>query len=154
MYAADQRPHVAIVCDTLPYPTRSGDNQRIAEMIGILRERGWFVHFVFSGFVDPSIRKICLSHFDFLHTFTGKGWRIRLRNGLRRCVRFIDRLGKRIGVPPVEEIATRCLGKSIAPILDYWNRYPKGLDDFVAQLAARYPLKAVIVEYIWLYPAA
>jgi glycosyltransferase involved in cell wall biosynthesis len=154
MYTPDQKPHVAVVCDTLPYPTRSGDNQRVAEMIRILRERGWFVHFILAGFVDQRIRKVCLSHVDFLHTFTGQDWLTRLHNGLRRCVRFIDRVGKRIGLAPAEEIATRWLGKSVAPILDYWSRYPKGLDDFVAQLVARYPCRAVIVEYIWLYPAA
>src|SRR4030095_2780055 len=70
-------------------------------------------------------------------------------------IRFFDRLGKKMGLPPAEEIATRLLGRSVAPIiLDYWRRYPKGLDEVVANFAFRHRWKAVIVEYLWLYPAA
>jgi glycosyltransferase involved in cell wall biosynthesis len=60
-----------------------------------------------------------------------------------------------MGLPPAEEIASRILGRAVTPlVLDYWQRYPKGLDDLVAKLADRHSWKAVIVEYIWLHPAA
>jgi glycosyltransferase involved in cell wall biosynthesis len=150
-----QEHHLAIVCDTLPYPTRSGDNQRIAELIRVLREQGWFVHLVLTALLDGKTRALCRSHVDALHTYTGTGLRTRSRNGLRRTIRFFDRLGKKLGLPPAEEIATRLLGRSVAPIiLDYWQRYPKGLDEVVANFAFRHRWKAVIVEYLWLYPAA
>lgn len=151
----NQRRHVAIVCDTVPYPTRSGDNQRIAELIRILRQEGWFVHFVLTGFSDKRMRQVCRVNVDALHIYPGKAWRTLTRNWLRRCVRLVDRLMKKLGLPPAEETTSRILGRSITPIvLDYWMRYPQGLDDFVAELAAQYPWNAVIVEYIWLYPAA
>jgi glycosyltransferase involved in cell wall biosynthesis len=150
-----QKPQIAIVCDTVPYPARSGDNQRIAELIRVLRQEGWVVHFVLAGFLDNRVRKLFQNNVDALHMYQGKGWRTLARNWLRRCVRLVDRVMKRIGLPPAEEIASRILGRSVTPIvLDYWKRYPDGLDDFVAKLAARYSLSAVIIEYIWLYPAA
>ncbi len=150
-----QKHHLAIVCDTLPYPPRSGDNQRIAELIRVLRQHGWFVHLVLTALRDGKTRALCRRHVDALHTYTGRGWRTRSRNGLRRAIRLFDRLGKKVGLPPAEEIAGRLLGRSITPIvLDYWQRYPRGLDEVVANFAFRHRWKAVIVEYLWLYPAA
>jgi len=155
MHAIDAPAQLAIVCDTIPYPARSGDNQRIAELIAILRQKGWFVHLILCKFLDRHQRKECSAHVDVLHTYTGNGWDIRLRNGLRHVVRFTDRVGARFGFPPAEDIASCILGRSIAPaVLNYWQRYPNGLDLFVARLADVFPLKALIVEYIWLYPAA
>jgi glycosyltransferase involved in cell wall biosynthesis len=70
-------------------------------------------------------------------------------------VRFLDWCLKRVELPPAEDIASRILGRRVGPIvLDYWKRYPKGLDHFVAQLAIQHNWTAVIIEYIWLYPAA
>ena len=155
MYDPLQERHLAIVCDTLPYPPRSGDNQRLAELIHVLRAQGWFVHLVLTTLVDGRSRALCRAQVDALHTYTGKGWRTRSRNGLRRSVRLFDRLGKKLRLPPAEEIAARILGRSITPmVLDYWQRYPKGLDEIVANFAFRHHWKAVIVEYLWLYPAA
>jgi succinoglycan biosynthesis protein ExoO len=37
--------------------------------------------------------------------------------------------------------------------LDYWRRYPDGLDNFVASLARQYSWRAIIVEYVWLHRA-
>jgi glycosyltransferase involved in cell wall biosynthesis len=89
-----------------------------------------------------------------LHTYSGTGLKTRLRNGARYAVRLLDCAGKIVGTPPIEEIANRLLGRSVTPLItDYWKRYPKGLNDFVAKLAACYPWKAVIVEYIWLHQA-
>ncbi len=148
------KPHIAIVCDTVPYPTRSGDNQRIAELIVVLREQGWYVHLVLCGFVDAPSRKICRRHVDALHVFSGKGLKVRFRNAARRAIRFLDRSGKIVGVPPVEEIARRLLGRAVTPlVIDYWQRYPRGLSHFVAKLAAVFPWKVLIVEYIWLHQA-
>jgi len=155
MHATDSPAQLAIVCDTIPFPARSGDNQRIAELIAVLRQTGWFVHLILCKFLDRYQRKECSAHVDALHTYTGAGWNLRLRNGLRHVVRFTDRAGARLGLPPAEDIATRILGRSLTPaVLNYWQRYPSGLDAFIAQLADRFPLKALIVEYIWLYPAA
>lgn len=155
MHAVDHPSQIAIVCDTVPYPNRSGDNQRIAELISVLRAQGWFVHLVLCGFLDGRQKRLCRSHVDALHVYAGTGWRRRTRNGLRRTVRTIDRWGKTLGMPPAEELAGRILGRSLTPlVLDYWQRYPAGLDAFTARLADCYPLKAVIIEYIWLYRAA
>ena len=86
--------------------------------------------------------------------FSGRGLKTRLRNAARYTVRLADRAGAVLGIPPLEEIAKRVLGHSMTPfIIDYWQRYPKGLDDFVAELSRRFQWKAVIVEYIWLHQA-
>lgn len=155
MLAAEPPPELAVVCDTVPYPNRSGDNRRIAELIAVLRRQGWFVHLILCGFADGPQRKVCRAHVDALHVYAGTGWKRRARNGLRRTVRYCDRLGKSIGLPPAEEVAARLLGRSITPVvMDYWQRYPAGLDDFVAGLAARRRLRALIVEYLWLHEAA
>ena len=149
---AQSGPQIAIICDTVPYPTRSGDNQRIAELISVLREQGWYVHLVLCGLIERRFRNICRSHVDALHIYSGRGLRTCVRNALRRAVRLLDRAGKIVSMPPMETIANRLLGRSISPfIIDYWQRYPKGLSDFVAELEARFLWKAVIVEYIWLY---
>jgi len=154
MAASNDLPQIGIICDTVPYPTRSGDNQRIAELIGVLRERRCYVHLVLCGFVDSRLRKICRSHVDALHVYSGRGLKTRLRNAARYTVRLADRAGAVLGIPPLEEIAKRVLGHSMTPfIIDYWQRYPKGLDDFVAELSRRFQWKAVIVEYIWLHQA-
>ena len=146
------KPHIAIVCDTVPYPIRSGDNQRIAELILVLRQNGWFVHLVLAALMDRTLRDVCLKHVDALHLFNGRGLRTRCRNLLRRTVRGFDKIGKRIGLPPAEELASRLLGKKIAPlVIDYWERYPQGLSDFVAKLARRNQWRAIIVEYLWLH---
>ena len=148
------KPQIAIVCDTVPYPARSGDNQRTAELIRVLRESGWFVHLILAALLDRKTRELCRRHTDALYTYSGHGLRTRVRNGLRRSVRLFDGLAKHVGLPPAEEIAGRILGAPITPlVLDYWQRYPSGLDNFVAHLAKNYPLKAIIVEYIWLHPA-
>jgi glycosyltransferase involved in cell wall biosynthesis len=155
MTDSGQKPHIAIVCDTVPYPTRSGDNQRIAELISVLRGNGWFVHLVLSALVDEPFRTMCHERVDALHLYSGQGLKTRSRNILRRTVRLFDRMGKRIGLPPAEDMASRILGKRIAPlVLDYWQRYPEGLDKHIAQLATHYPWRAIIVEYLWLYRAA
>lgn len=151
---AESTRQVAIICDTVPYPTRSGDNQRIAELIEVLRKQGWYVHLVLCGLLERRFRKICLSHVDALHVYSGRGIRTCLRNALRRTVRRVDRFGKVLGIPPIETIATRLLGRSVSSLsIDYWRRYPPGLNDFVAELRARFQWKIVIVEYIWLYPS-
>ena len=143
---------IAIICDTVPYPTRSGDNQRIAELISVLRERGWYVHLVLCGLVERRFKKICRSHVDALHVYSGTGLRTRVRNGLRRAVRGLDRAGNTIGLPPMETIAGRLLGRPLSPlVIDYWQRYPNGLSEFVAELQASFAWDAVIVEYIWLH---
>jgi glycosyltransferase involved in cell wall biosynthesis len=143
---------IAIICDTVPYPTRSGDNQRIAELISVLRERGWYVHLVLCGLVERRFKKICRSHVDALHIYSGTGLRTRVRNALRRAVRCLDRAGNTVGLPPMETIASRLLGRPLAPlVIDYWQRYPNGLSEFVAELQASFAWDAVIVEYIWLH---
>src|SRR5258705_3822155 len=143
---------IAIICDTVPYPTRSGDNQRIAELINVLREQGWYVHLVLCGLVERRFKKICLEHVDALHIYSGAGLKTRVRNGLRRAVRCLDRAGGVFGLPPMETIVSRLLGRSVSPlVIDYWQRYPKGLSEFVAELQARFAWSAVIVEYIWLH---
>jgi len=148
----EQKLHVAIVCDTVPYPTRSGDNQRIAELISFLRAEGCFVHLVLSALIDKQMRDVCVKQVDALHLYNGTGFKTRSRNFLRRAVRLFDRIGKRIGIPPAEEMASRVLGRNITPlVINYWQRYPEGLDKFAARLAARYQWKAVIVEYLWLH---
>jgi hypothetical protein len=119
------RRQIAIVCDTVPYPTRSGDNQRIAELISVLREQGWHVHLVLCGLLDRRLKKICRSHVDALHVYSGTGLRTRVRNGVRRAVRRLDRAGNLCGLPPMETIAGRLLGRSVSPLMiDYWQRYP------------------------------
>lgn len=154
MAGCNDKPQIVIICDTAPYPTRSGDNQRIAELIGVLREQGWYVHLLLCGFVDPRIRKTCRSHVDALHVYSGTGLRTRIRNAARRAVRFVDRAGTIVGAPPMEEMVKRLLGRSVTPlIIDYWQRYPAGLDDHIAQLSTSFRWKAVIVEYIWLHTA-
>src|SRR5262249_30101239 len=129
--------------------------QRVAELIRVLRKQGWSVHLLLTALLDSKTRALCRKHVDALHTYTGKGWRTRSRNGLRRAVRFFDGLGNELGWPPAEEIAGRLLGRSVANIiLNYWQRYDKGHDEVVANFALRHRWKAVIVEYLWLYPAA
>jgi glycosyltransferase involved in cell wall biosynthesis len=148
------KPQIAIVCDTIPYPIRSGDNQRIAELIKVLRERGWYVHLVLCGFLDAPLKRLSRAYVDALHVYSGIGMKTRVRNLARRAVRATDRVGKVIGVAPLEEIARQILGRSLSPIiLDYWQRYPNGLDRFVGELAGQFPWRAVIVEYIWLHKA-
>ena len=143
---------VAIICDTMPYPTRSGDNQRIAELISVFREQGWYVHLVLCGLVERKLKKLCRSYVDALHIYNGRGMRARVRNGLRRVVRSFDRASNGFGLPPLEVIAGRLLGRPIAPlVIDYWQRYPRGLSKFVADLQAAVSWNAVIVEYIWLH---
>ena len=48
-------------------------------------------------------------------------------------------------------------GCSVAPshrlIIDYWQRYPAGLDHYIARLTEDFRWKSVIVEYIWLHQA-
>jgi succinoglycan biosynthesis protein ExoO len=69
-------------------------------------------------------------------------------------VRFADRAGAVIGAPPLEDLARRMLGRAVTPlIIDYWKRYPAGLDDYVARLSSCFPWKAAIVEYVWLHQA-
>jgi hypothetical protein len=154
MAAANDKPQIVIICDTVPYPTRSGDNQRIAELIGVLKEQGWYVHLLLCGFVDPRLRKICRSHVDALHVYSGAGLRTRIRNAARRAVRFADRAGTIVGAPPMEELVKRLLGRSVTPlIINYWQRYPTGLDDYVAELSTSFRWKVAIVEYIWLQKA-
>lgn len=155
MPSPNEQPHVAIVCDTAPYPARSGDNQRIAELIYVLRERGWFVHLVITALMDKKLRDVCRSHVDALHVYNGRGLKTRTRNAMRRTVRLLDKIGKKAGFPPAEEMASRLLGRALTPlVMDYWQRCPQGLDRMVAGLSGQYPWKALIVEYIWLYPAA
>lgn len=143
---------VAIICDTVPYPIRSGDNQRIAELIGVLREHGWFVHLVLCGLVERRYRNLCRSQVDALHIYTGTDVKTRIRNALRRTVRWFDRAAANFGFPPMETLAGRFLGRPVSPlVIDYWQRYPNGLSEFVAQLQASFFWEVVIVEYIWLH---
>jgi glycosyltransferase involved in cell wall biosynthesis len=150
--AARSSRQIAIVCDTVPYPTRSGDNQRLAELISVLREHGWFVHLVLCGLVEQRFKRICRAHVDALHVYSGTGFRTRVRNALRRAVRYLDRAGNTAGLPPIEIIVGRLLGRPLSPlVIDYWQRYPNGLSEFVAELQSRFAWNAVIVEYIWLH---
>src|SRR5215470_713209 len=121
---------IAIICDTIPYPTRSGDNQRIAELISVLREEGWYVHLVLCGPIERRLSKICRYYVDALHIYNGQGAKVHVRNAVRRTIRTLDRIGSKLRIPPLEAIASRLLGHPISPlIIDYWNRYPKGLSE-------------------------
>jgi succinoglycan biosynthesis protein ExoO len=154
MGVSNDRSQIVIICDTVPYPARSGDNQRIAELIDVLREHGWYVHLLLCGFINSGLRKLCLRHVDALHVYNGIGWQTRLRNIVRRGVRFADRAGAIVGIPPLEELFRLLAGRAVGPlIVDYWQRYPAGLDEYVGYLSTRYPWKAAIVEYIWLHRA-
>ena len=65
---------------------------------------------------------------------------------------MLDRAGNTVGLPPMETIASRLLGRPLSPlVIDYWQRYPNGLSEFVAELQASFAWDAVIVEYIWLH---
>lgn len=146
--------HIAIVCDTVPYPVRSGDNKRIGEMIHVLRGQGWIVHLVLTALVDGTSRKLCRRHVDALHIYHGRGLRTRFRNLLRLAVRRFDRIGSSLGCLPLEDLAARILGRCIVSrVEDYWQRYPTGLDHFLGKLCKRHGWKALIVEYIWLHRA-
>jgi len=51
-------------------------------------------------------------------------------------------------------MANWMLGRRITPlVINYWQRYPNGLDTFLAGLARTYQWDAVIVEFIWLHSA-
>src|SRR5215831_4966513 len=99
---------IAIVCDTVPYPTRSGDNQRIAELISVLRENGWHVHLVLCGLLERRRKKMCRSHVDALHVYSGTGLRTRVRNGVRRAVRRLDRAGNLYGLRRWKPLPPAC----------------------------------------------
>ena len=148
------RPAIAIVCDTVPYPIRSGDNKRLAEMIEVLRAEGFFVDLVLTALVDRRSRRLCERRVDALHFYQPKELKTRARNLLRRGVRLFDRCSKIFGLEPAEVIAGRLLGRKLAPIVsDYWKRYPPGLSTYLSDLSRRKAIGAVIVEFIWLHPA-
>jgi glycosyltransferase involved in cell wall biosynthesis len=152
--APDRSRTVAIVCDTVPFPARSGDNKRISDMIQALRTKGWVVHLVLSTLVDRPARQLCRRQVDQLHVYTGRGFRTRSRNLLRLTARFCDRIGNRLGYPPLEDTAARILGRPLGrALLDYWQRYPTGLDEFLARLYPQCQWRAVLVEYVWLHRA-
>jgi glycosyltransferase involved in cell wall biosynthesis len=154
MRSADSERRVAIVCDTVPYPIRSGDNKRLSELIEVLRDQGWFVHLVLTALVDRPSRQLCAARVDAVHFYQPKKLKTRARNLLRRSVRFFDRRTKVFGLEPLEVIAGRLLGRKLAPIVaDYWKRYPEGLSGYLDRLMQRHAIGAVIVEYIWLHPA-
>jgi glycosyltransferase involved in cell wall biosynthesis len=123
-------------------------------MIEVLRAEGFFVDLVLTALVDRPVRRLCAGRVDALHVFQPKKFKTRARNLLRRGARFFDRCGRRLGLPPAEDIAGRLLGRSIAPVvLDYWKRYPAGLSAFLRDLCRRNNIGALIVEFIWLHPA-
>ena len=131
---------------------RSGDNQRIAELISVLREQGWYVHLVLCGLVERRFRKLCRSHVDALAIYSGTGMKLGSETG---CVAWFDGWiapATSLGLPPMETIAGRLLGRPVAPrVIDYWQRYPNGLSDFIAKLQASFAWDAIVVEYIWLH---
>jgi glycosyltransferase involved in cell wall biosynthesis len=89
---------------------------------------------------------------DALAIYSGTGPRTRVRNTLRRVVRWLDRAGNVFGLPPIETIAGRLLGRPVSSrVIDYWQRYPNGLSGFIAKLQASCRWDAVIIEYIWLH---
>lgn len=123
-------------------------------MIDVLRTQGWRVHLILTALMDRRSRKLCYERVDTLHVYNGKGFRTHCRNLLRRSVRRADRIGKAFGIPPAEEMANWMLGRRIKPlVINYWQRYPNGLDTFLARLARTYQWNAVIVEFIWLHSA-
>ncbi len=141
--------NIAIIYDQTPYPIRSGDNARIAEMIAILRQNGHQVHLIITAIPRPGIRTRALEHVDFVHIFYQKNF----RNYLRVFNSIIDYFLRSIKCPPTEDIISRVLKRKFQFILlDYWQRYPKGLDTFTRQIISRHQLDVVIVEYVWLWP--
>ena len=91
------------------------------------------------GLVERRFKKICCSHVDALHIYSGTGLRTRARNALRRAVRCLDRASNTVGLPPMETIASRLLGRPLSPlVIDYWQRYPNGLSEFVGELQASF----------------
>ena len=146
--------HIAIVYDSFPYPAVSGDTKRVQELISVLKNNGWILHFISTRIVGRRQRKMALEHVDHLHFFQGMGLRSNIRLGIRYTVRAIDRILAIFSIPHVELIISKVLGKPIAVQLrDYWKRYPEGLDRFIADLNNQFNFKAVVVEYIWLQRA-
>jgi glycosyltransferase involved in cell wall biosynthesis len=154
MFEKTSEQQIAIVCDKIPYPPRSGDSTRISELISVLRAKGWFVRLVLTVPADSKSLALCRENADAVHVFLGTGAKARLRNILRLVVRSLDGIGRRLGISPLERYIHQLVGEDIdSKLRDYWLRYPRGLDDYMCELDMRCLLKILIVEYIWLYRA-
>jgi glycosyltransferase involved in cell wall biosynthesis len=118
-------------------------------MITTLRQNGHEVHIIITGIPRPGIRSNALKHVDYVHLY----YKNNLRNFIRIINSLVDFLLKLIRWPPTEDIVSRVLKRKFQYIfLDYWQRYPAGLDAYTDKIISRYQLDAVIVEYIWLWP--
>lgn len=138
--------NVALVYDWVPYPVRSGDHRRVCEMIEVLREHGIKVHLLVTAPVPEKARELCRKHVDALHVFEG-------RNPADRAIRLIRRKCSGLLYHARMWSAARRRKRKEVGSLGKPPPCPKGLDNFVAETAARYNWHAVIVDYLWLHPA-
>ena len=145
---------VAVVCDWVPYPVRSGDNKRTAEMIQVLREQGWQVELVLTRpLVRKDSKRLCLSHVDGLHAFFGGNI---LGHAFRFVVRKTDGVLYHLKLPALSDTVSRILGRHRHVAVNLFSRMPTyqpGFKEFLAKRAARQQWDAVVINYQWLHPA-
>ncbi|MBT3294322.1 MAG: glycosyltransferase [Verrucomicrobia bacterium] len=145
---------VAIVCDWVPYPVRSGDNKRTAEMIDVLRQKGWCVHLVLTRpLTRKSQKRLCLTHADALHVFFGGNL---LGHAFRFAVRKVDGLLFHLKLPPLRDTVSRLLGRQrhlAVALFSQMPTYQSGFKEYLAKLAIRHEWNAVVINYQWLYPS-
>ncbi|MBT3193117.1 MAG: glycosyltransferase family 4 protein [Verrucomicrobia bacterium] len=145
---------IAVVCDWVPYPVRSGDNKRTAEMIEVLRSHGWHVHLVLTTpLTRKDAKRLCYANVDRLHAFFGGNVFAYL---FRFAVRKVDGVLYHLKLPPLRDIVSWLLGRKRHLAVDLFSRLPTykpGFKEFLAKLAVKYEWEAVVVNYQWLHPA-
>lgn len=146
------RGSLAVVCDWIPYPPRSGDNRRTAEMIAYLRRDGWIVHLVLPTRPGPEIQARCLEHVDQLHCYGGTRWR-RFRG---RFLTYSSRTLRTLRIPKRKDVIAFFKGPApqqvVKPRIEFPTFQPK-FERYLGQLAAEHGWQAVIVNFAWLHPA-
>ena len=146
---------VAIVYDWIPYPVRSGDNKRVAELIAVLRYERYRVHLVLSSPVTKVGRDLCLAEVDELHAFAPRGKGI-IKVVAWHTLRFTDFCLTTVGLPRVRDIVSRVLGRKRHLAVNMVSGLPEfkpGLDEYLANLRRKWHWDAVIITFAWLHPA-
>ena len=140
---------IAIAYDGFPWPPRSGDNTRIDQLIQVLRGHGHQVFLICTALPPPESRRYSSGKVDRIYFYYPRT----MRNRLRLIKRGLDAWLSKLGLPTVETILLRLMNRKarFSEVMDYWHRFPEGLDDFVRKLSARRNIDLVIVEYVWLY---
>lgn len=140
--------NILVIFEKLPYPIRSGADQRIVSLVNHLNNKHNVTLLVQSL---PTFDTLLASKNLNIDVFFY--WRRTALNVLLLIKKNIDFFLRKKNILTLDDILIQFIKKTDIKVGSYWKKYQEGLDVYVKKITEVQKIDVIIVEYIWLYKA-